>query len=343
MQPIVAQRSICPRLGRMAKRSFDVIVLGAGPAGEVAPGGWPRPATTSRSSRSTSSAASAPSTRACRPRRCCAGRGARRGRADPRRGPAVTGSTSRPCCARRDEVVHDLRTRQPDPVARAEGHRAGPRPRPDRRRAHRARRRRRARRAAGRRDVDRQLRRVPPIRDGIEARPWWTNREATTAKAAPEPAARPRRRAGVGCEMAQAWSALGRRGDARRGRPPCSSSREEPFAGDRRCRTRSSGAGRRRPHGQQSASGVSRAATCAVKLDDGRSASGAELLLALGRRAGDGRAWGSRPSGSSPGQAIEVDHHLQRGRGTLALRDRRCQRPRASHAHGQVQRGEKPT
>ena len=94
----------------MSERSFDVVVIGAGPAGEVVRGPpGRRAASRSRSSRSTSSAASAPSTRCMpskallRPARCSPRRGASPAR--PRRSTALDVPA---VLERRDEVIHHL-------------------------------------------------------------------------------------------------------------------------------------------------------------------------------------------------------------------------------------------
>ena len=92
------------------RTEFDVIVIGAGPAGEVAAGRLASTASASRSSSAGSSAASARTTPACRPRACCA-----RPRRWPRRAAspapreAVTGELDvAAVLRRRDEIIHEL-------------------------------------------------------------------------------------------------------------------------------------------------------------------------------------------------------------------------------------------
>ena len=194
----------------MAERSFDVVVIGAGPAGEVAAGRL-------------GEAASTVAHRRAAPRRrrvlvlrvhavegaAAAGRGARRGAARPRRREAVTGELDVPRRAR----------------AARRGH-----PRPRRLRAAAVARGARRRRwcagaagstasgastsaddalvgAAGGRRRDRQR-----PRDAADPGPGggapWTNREATTAKEVARAPGRPRRRrrrrrAGAGVGVAR--------------------------------------------------------------------------------------------------------------------------------------------
>ena len=91
------------------RRSFDVIVIGAGPAGEVAPAGSARPASRSRSSSELvggecSFYACMPSKALLRP-----GQALAEARRVPGAAEAVAGSsTCRPTFERRDEIVHDL-------------------------------------------------------------------------------------------------------------------------------------------------------------------------------------------------------------------------------------------
>ena len=119
---------------------------------------------------------------------------------------------------------------------------------------------------------------IPGLRD---ARPW-TSREATTAKAVPASLAI---LGGgiVGVEMAQAWGALGSRVTLiHRGQGLIE--REEPFAGEQVL-------GALRELGVDvrlgvSATRVARDGVCSLALDDGSSVEADELLVAVGRKPG---------------------------------------------------------
>jgi pyruvate/2-oxoglutarate dehydrogenase complex dihydrolipoamide dehydrogenase (E3) component len=147
---------------------------------------------------------------------------------------------------------------------------------------------------------------VPPI-PGLRETPHWRNREATTAKSVP---GRLLILGGgvVGAEMAQAWSSLGSRVTLiemlRRLLP-----REEPFASaqvaealrergiDVRIGTKAAAV--RREH-----DGV------IVTLEDGADIRGDELLVAVGRRPLTGDL-GLETVGLEPGRTIEVDDAMR--------------------------------
>jgi len=146
---------------------------------------------------------------------------------------------------------------------------------------------------------------LPPIPGLAEARPW-TNREATTASTIP---GRLLVLGGgvVGVEMAQAYAALGSRVTvieaAERLLP-----REEPFAGEE---LRQALAGR----GVEVRTGVRAAAVrrdgqaVTATLSDGREVRGEEILVAIGRRPLT-RDLGLETVGLRPGAVIEVDDRL---------------------------------
>jgi pyruvate/2-oxoglutarate dehydrogenase complex dihydrolipoamide dehydrogenase (E3) component len=122
---------------------------------------------------------------------------------------------------------------------------------------------------------------IPDI-PGLRAAKPWTNKQATTAGTVP---ARLTILGGgvVGAEMTQAWSALGSRVTLIH-RGPRLIEREEPFASEQVLASlREQGADVRL--GVQ-ASRVSRAGAFAVSLDDGSEVESDELLVALGRRPG---------------------------------------------------------
>ena len=174
---------------------------------------------------------------------------------------------------------------------------------------------------------------MPPIPGLDEARPW-TNREATTAKAAPESLVILGGGV-VGVELAQAWSSLGTRVTVVEGARALIVAR-----GAVRVR-----AGRRRRcarlgvdvrTGQQGG----RASRGRRRRCDGRARRRHER--ARRRAARRGRPRGRRRTGwardrrARAGKPVEVGDEPALAAARLALRDRRRQRPRAAHAHGQV-------
>ena len=146
---------------------------------------------------------------------------------------------------------------------------------------------------------------LPPIPGLKEARPWG-NREATTAKRAPESLVILGGGV-VGVELAQAWASLGTRVTVVEGLHRLIS-REETFA----CEQVAAGlreAGVDLRIGTRGVS-VSRNGNVTVELEDGTSASGEELLVAVGRRpATDGL--GLETVGLEPGKAVEVGANLR--------------------------------
>lgn len=148
---------------------------------------------------------------------------------------------------------------------------------------------------------------MPPIPGLKEARPWG-NREATTAKEAPESLVILGGGV-VGVELAQAWASLGTSVTVVEGLHRLIS-REEPFACEQvEAALRELGVDVRK--GTKAVS-VSRAGdgNVTVELEDGTSASGAEVLVAVGRRpATDGL--GLETIGLEPGEAVEVGANLR--------------------------------
>jgi dihydrolipoamide dehydrogenase len=157
---------------------------------------------------------------------------------------------------------------------------------------------------------------IPPI-DGLrEAKPW-TNRGATTAKAVP---ARLAILGGgvVGVEMAQAYSSLGaavtliERGDRL-------IAREEPFASDHVEQSL-------RENGVDVRLGVSATSVRAeggevtVELDDGGPVRADELLVAIGRKLNSDEI-GLDTVGLEPGKPIEVDDSMRANDWLYAIGD----------------------
>ena len=285
-------------------RTFDVVVLGAGPAGEVAAGrlaaGGLKVAIVEDRlvGGECSFWACMPSKALLRPGELAAEAG---------RVPGVaTGRLDvEAVLARRDEVVHDLDDSSQLPwldergVTLVRGH--------------------------GRLDGERRVRvgdealvarkavvvatgssaTIPPVPGLAEARPW-TNIEATTAKQVP---GRLFVLGGgvVGVEMAQAWSSLGSRVTLvhRTGRLI---EREEPFASEQvETALREAGVDIRL---EIEVSRVSRNGVVRVELDDGRSVDADEILVSIGRtpRSAD---IGLDTVGLEPGNHVSVDESLR--------------------------------
>jgi pyruvate/2-oxoglutarate dehydrogenase complex dihydrolipoamide dehydrogenase (E3) component len=146
---------------------------------------------------------------------------------------------------------------------------------------------------------------IPPIPGLAEAGPW-TNREATTASSIP---GRLLVLGGgvVGVEMAQAYAALGSRVtviEAEQRLLP----REEPFAGQELRQALTSRGVDVRP-GVQAAAVRRHGPQVTVTLSDGQKVHGEEILVAVGRRPRTGDL-GLETVGLRPGQPVEVGEQL---------------------------------
>jgi dihydrolipoamide dehydrogenase len=146
---------------------------------------------------------------------------------------------------------------------------------------------------------------MPPIPGLVEARPWG-NREATTASEPPESLV-VLGGGVVGVELAQAWAWLGTRVAIVEGGPRLIG-REEPFASAQvEAALRELGVDVRTG---QKAVRVTRDGDVTVELADGTSASGAELLVAVGRKPTTDEL-GLETIGLEPGKAVEVGEDLR--------------------------------
>ena len=147
---------------------------------------------------------------------------------------------------------------------------------------------------------------VPPI-PGLEDARAWSNREATTAKSVPESLVILGGGV-VGVELAQAWSSLGSRVTLLEGAARVIV-REEPFA-SAEVEAALVGAGVEVRTGCR-AIGVSRdGGGVKVELEGGESAHGAELLVAVGRKPAT-EELGLETVGLEPGQPVEVGSNLR--------------------------------
>jgi len=147
---------------------------------------------------------------------------------------------------------------------------------------------------------------MPPIPGLVEARPWG-NREATTAKEPPESLVILGGGV-VGVELAQAWSSLGTRVVLLEGAPRVIV-REEPFASAEVAAALLEAGVEVRTDSRAVA--VSREGDDAVvRLEGGASARGAELLVAVGRSVTT-KEIGLETIGLEPGKPIEVGSNLR--------------------------------
>jgi pyruvate/2-oxoglutarate dehydrogenase complex dihydrolipoamide dehydrogenase (E3) component len=292
----------------VGERAFDVVVLGAGPAGEVAAGrlgeGGLRVATIEQHlvGGECSYYACMPSKALLRPGELLA---------ETRRVPGLRaeGLDVGAVLARRDEVIHHRDDSSQLPWLEERGVTLV--------------------RGQGRFDGERRVRVggddvlvaekavvvatgsgpvMPPIPGLVESRPW-SNREATTASEAPESLIILGGGV-VGVELAQAWSSLGTRVVVLEGTPRLLV-REEPFASaEVEASLREQGVDVRTGN---LAVSVARDGEVTVELSDGSSVTGAELLVAVGRKPAT-ESLGLEAIGLEPGKPVEVGSNLRSSR-----------------------------
>jgi dihydrolipoamide dehydrogenase len=291
----------------MAERVFDVLVIGAGPAGEVAAGRLGE-AGLAVALVEEHLVGGECSYYACMPSKALLRPGelAAEGRRVP--GLRVEGPDAAAVLARRDEVVHHLDDAAQLPWLEARGVTLV--------------------RGRGAFDGEKRVRVgeetlvartavvvatgsrpvVPTIPGLAEAR-HWGNREATTATEAPESLVILGGGV-VGVELAQAWASLGTEVVLLEGAPRVIV-REEPFASaEVEAALRAAGVDVRT---HRRAVSVARNGDVTVTMDDGSTATGAELLVAVGRKPGT-EALGLETIGLEPGDPVEVGSNLRSSR-----------------------------
>jgi pyruvate/2-oxoglutarate dehydrogenase complex dihydrolipoamide dehydrogenase (E3) component len=147
---------------------------------------------------------------------------------------------------------------------------------------------------------------IPPIPGLREARPW-TNRDAVTAKEVP-PTLVVLGGGTVGVELASAFASFGSSVTVIEAGPRVLA-REEPFAGEEVCAALADAGVLVRADTRATA--VERTnGKVTVELDDGSSVSGDEVLVAVGRRTLSAEL-GVESLGVEPGKPIEVDDMLR--------------------------------
>jgi dihydrolipoamide dehydrogenase len=289
----------------VAERSFDVVVIGAGPAGEVAAGRLGE-AGVEVAVVEQHLVGGECSYYACMPSKALLRPGELLGEVRRVPGLRADGLDVAAVLARRDEVIHDGDDASQVPWLEQRGVTLV--------------------RGRGRLDGERRIRVgedvllarravvvatgsgpvLPPIPGLAEARPW-TNREATTA-AVPPKSLVVLGGGVVGVELAQAWSSLGTRVVVLEGAPRVIV-REEPFA-SAEVEAALVEAGVEVRTGSR-AVGVSRDADgVVVTLEGGEPARGAELLVAVGRKPSTNEL-GLETVGLEPGKPVEVGSNLR--------------------------------